>query len=358
MLKVTVRKQLGLFTLDASFTSEAGVTALFGPSGSGKTTLVNAIAGLIRPQRGVIELNGETVFDDARGIDVPVSRRRIGYVFQEGRLFPHMTVRANLRYGRDLARRQDRYVEFDHVVELLGLAHLLARWPANLSGGEKQRVAIGRALLASPRVLLMDEPLAALDHLRRHEILRYIELLRDDLGIPIVYVSHAVDEVVRLADTVVMLAGGAVVTSGSVSEVMGHSELRSRAGVFEGGTVIEATVSSCDLEYEITTLSFAGGELRVVGGEALVGEAVRVRIRARDVTLALERPADVSALNVLEGRVRDVVVTREPAAEVRIEVGATLLRARVTRFSVDQLRLAPGVKVFALIKAVLLDQRD
>ena len=280
MLKVKVSKKLANFELDTEFDSDSGVTALFGRSGSGKTTLVNAIAGLVRPDRGAIEVNGECLFDSARGIDVPVERRRVGYVFQEGRLFPHLTVRANLRYGHDLARRQDRYVEFDHVVELLGLAHLLERRPANLSGGEKQRVAIGRALLASPRLLLMDEPLAALDHPRKNEILRYIELLRDDLGIPIVYVSHAVDEVVRLADTVVMLADGAVVASGGVGEVMGRSELRARAGGFEGGTVIEATVSSCDLDYEITTLRFAGGELR--SWAARRSSAKRcARIRAR-----------------------------------------------------------------------------
>jgi molybdate transport system ATP-binding protein len=186
MLKVKAIKKLANFALDAEFSSDSGITALFGRSGSGKTTLVNAIAGLVRPDRGAIEINGECLFDSARGIDVPVESRRVGYVFQEGRLFPHLTVRGNLNYGYELARANERYVAVDKVVDLLGLAHLLERRPANLSGGEKQRVAIGRALLASPRVLLMDEPLASLDTLRKRRDPAYIERLHDEIKVPIV----------------------------------------------------------------------------------------------------------------------------------------------------------------------------
>ena len=211
MLEVKVRAQRGGFTLDAGFVSSSGVTALFGRSGSGKTTLVNAIAGLVRPDDGSITINGECLYDCSRGIDVPVERRCIGYVFQDGRLFPHLTVRGNLLYGYNLAKPARRYVEFGKVVELLGLEALLERRPANLSGGEKQRVAIGRALLASPRLLLMDEPLAALDQARKREVMRYITRLHEEVIVPIVYVSHAVEEVVQLAETVVLMADGEVV---------------------------------------------------------------------------------------------------------------------------------------------------
>src|SRR6187455_2862972 len=282
MLNVRVIKQLTSFDLDTEFTSEAGITALFGRSGAGKTTLVNAIAGLVRPDAGRIEINGDCLFDSARGVDVPVERRRVGYVFQEGRLFPHLTVHGNLDYGYALAQPAQRYVEFKQVVDLLGLGHVLERRPANLSGGEKQRVAIGRALLASPRVLLMDEPLAALDTLRKGEILRYIERLHDEIKVPIVYVTHAIEEIVRLADAVVVMAAGSVIATGKVSEVMGRPDLRAHTGRFEGGSVIEVKVLAHDLRYDLTTLGFAGGQLMVAGIDALIGEKVRARVRARD----------------------------------------------------------------------------
>src|SRR3954467_3345664 len=214
MIEIAVHHRLGAFALDAAFASEGGLTALFGRSGSGKTSLVNIIAGLIRPERGRVVVNRETLTDTERGLFVPPKKRRVGYVFQEGRLFPHMTVRQNLLYGRWFAprkiRESGRPGEIDHVIELLGIGGLLGRRPANLSGGEKQRVAIGRALLARPRLLVMDEPLAALDEARKAEILPYIERLRDTAGVPIVYVSHAIAEVARLATTLVVLSEGQV----------------------------------------------------------------------------------------------------------------------------------------------------
>src|SRR5713226_8477854 len=233
-LTVDSERRLGVFRLKAAFEAGDGVTALFGRSGAGKTSVVNAIAGILRPERGRIAIDGEPVFDSERGIDVPTPRRRIGYVFQEGRLFPHLNVRQNLRYAglfSPEARHSDR---FERIVELLGLAQLLERRPGNLSGGEKQRVAIGRALLSNPRLLLMDEPLASLDAHRRSEILQYIELLRDEVKVPILYVSHAVEEVVRLADTVVLMTAGEVVTAGTPEEVMGRPDLRLGTGAFEG----------------------------------------------------------------------------------------------------------------------------
>jgi len=286
---------------------------------------------------------------------VPVPRRRVGYVFQDGRLFPHLTVRANLRYGFELARPAERYIEFDKVVGLLGLESLLERRPANLSGGEKQRVAIGRALLASPRLLLMDEPLAALDHARKQEVLRYIARLHKEISVPIVYVSHAVEEVVQLAETVVLMAAGRVVASGAVGEVMGRADLRAQGVDFEGGTVIDARVVALDAAYDLATLEFAGGQLKAPGIAATLGEAVRVRIRARDIAIALTEPADISVLNVLRGRIVDVQAGDDARAVVRVKVGETVLTSRITRYSADRLKLAPNRAVCVLIKAVSLN---
>ena len=356
MLKVDVHKQLDQFGLAAEFFSDSGVTALFGRSGSGKTTLVNAIAGLVRPDRGCIEINGACLFDSTRGVDVAVERRRVGYVFQEGRLLPHLTARGNLNYGYDLARPAERYVRFDRIVDLLGLEQLLERRPANLSGGEKQRVAIGRALLASPRVLLMDEPLAALDAMRKSEILQYIERLHDEISVPIVYVTHAIEEIVRLAEAVVVMAEGRVVASGSVSDIMGRPELRVQTGRFEGGSVIEARVVAHDLDYDLATLEFAGGKLVAPAVDALVGERVRVRVRARDVSLALARPTDLSVLNVLGGRVLAIDSDEGPSAMVHLDVGGATLLARITRYSAHRLGITPGREVYALVKAVSLDR--
>jgi len=356
MLNVKIGKQLTDFALDTEFSSDSGITALFGRSGAGKTTVVNAIAGLVRPDRGTITVNGDCLFDSALGIDVPVERRRVAYVFQEGRLFPHLTVRGNLNYGYALAQPGQRYVELKQVVDLLGLEHMLERRPANLSGGEKQRVAIGRALLASPRVLLMDEPLAALDNLRKGEILRYIECLRDEIKVPIVYVTHAVEEIVRLAEMVVLMADGKVLATGKPSEVMGRPELRAHAGIFEGGTVIDAKVAAHDLQYDLTTLEFAGGRLIVPGVDALVGEPMRLRVRARDVSIALTHPHDVSLLNVLKGRVVAVTASAGSSCDLRIDVGGVNLAARITRLSADRLKLTAGSEVYALIKAISLDR--
>jgi molybdate transport system ATP-binding protein len=357
MIRVDVERRLGQLALAVAFEADARVTALFGRSGAGKTSLVNMIAGLMKPDRGRIEVDGQVLFDSGAGINVPVEARRIGYVFQEGRLFPHYTVRRNLMYGRDHVPAAQRYVDFDHIVELLGLAHVLDRRPGDLSGGEKQRVAIGRALLASPRILLLDEPLASLDTKRKNEIMQYIELMRDDVRIPMIFVSHAVDEVVRLADRVVLMAGGRVAAVGPVEDIMGRPELTRAEHLFEGGTVIDAKVAAQDLRYDLATLTFEGGTLFVTNVDARVGEAVRVRIRARDVSLALERPHGVSIQNVLEGRITDLSDPENGAVTVALAVGAVSLRSRVTLKAREQLDLRPGLPVFAMIKAVSLDRQ-
>jgi molybdate transport system ATP-binding protein len=356
MLRIDVERRVGAFEMRVAFESDAQVTALFGRSGAGKTSLVNLIAGLARPDRGRIEIDGRVLFDSATGIDLPAEARRVGYVFQEGRLFPHLSVRRNLLYGHELAPPGERRVGLDQIVQLLGLADLLERRPGDLSGGEKQRVAIGRTLLASPRVLLLDEPLASLDARRKDEILRYIELLREELSIPMVYVSHAVEEVVRLADTVVVMASGVVAAIGDVEDVMGRPDLGAAAGVFEGGTVIDAKVAEQDMRYDLATLTFDGGTLTVTNLDALVGEPVRVRIRARDVSIALDAPRRISIQNVLRGRITNVGEPRSGVVDLSIVVGAVTLRSRITLRAAEQLGLAPGLDVYAMIKAVSLDR--
>jgi molybdate transport system ATP-binding protein len=358
MLEVDVRHRFSNFELDVHFQSGRGLTALFGRSGSGKTSVVNAIAGLIRPERGRIFVDGSALLDTERKLYVPTHRRRIGYVFQEGRLFPHLTVRQNLLFGRWFSpRRERRSAPFDDVVDLLGIAPLLDRRPGRLSGGEQQRVAIGRALLASPRLLLMDEPLASLDTLRKDEILPYLERLRDEAIVPIVYVSHSVAEVARLATTIVVLSDGKVRAAGPVQEVMGRAELYPLTGRFEAGAVLAVRVAAHDERWRLTELSGDFGKLLVPRLEASLGTALRVRIRARDVILAANQPAGISALNVLPARVERLVSIEEGALEVQLRLGSERLLARVTKRSGEALGLIPGREVFAVIKTVAIDRR-
>jgi len=356
MLEVDIEHRLGAFELDIHFRSGRGLTALFGRSGAGKTSVVNVIAGLVRPQRGRIIVAGSVLIDTERGIRVPAHRRRIGYVFQEDRLFPHLTVRQNLLFGWWFAPGPARAARLADVVDLLGIGALLDRRPGRLSGGEKQRVAIGRALLASPRLLLMDEPLASLDDRRKDEILPYIERLRDEAGVPIVYVSHAVAEVTRLANTIVVIADGRVRAVGPLRDVMGRAELYPMAGRFEAGAVLAMRITAHDARWELTELAGAFGSLTVPRLRAPVGAALRVRIRARDVILAATPPTGISALNILAVRVEAVVPIEDAALEVQLRLGAERLLARVTRRSGATLGLAPGREVFAVIKSVAIER--
>jgi molybdate transport system ATP-binding protein len=358
MLEFDVRCRIGAFALEAAFASGPGVTALFGRSGAGKSTVLNLIAGLARPQSGRISVEKRTLYDSAAGIELAPHLRRVGYVFQEGRLLPHLTVRHNLLYGNFFSKNRNPLVGLDHAVELLGLALLLERRPAALSGGEKQRVAIGRALLANPEVLLLDEPLASLDAPRKAEILYYVERLRDEVRIPIVYVSHSLEEVVRLADSMVLMSEGRVLGSGAVREMMSRVELRPYLGRHEGGAVIEARVANQDLESGLARLEFAGGTLEIPDVEALPGEQVRVRVRARDVSIALARPAGLSIRNVLSGTVIELAGDEGSSVDVRLDLHGTALLARITRKSALELGLRPGLAVFALIKAVSIDRRS
>jgi len=363
-IEVDVGKRLGGFDLQARFTGHDGITALFGPSGSGKTSIINMIAGLLRPDSGRIVVGERVLFDAAGGIDVPARGRRVGYVFQDARLFPHLSVHQNLAYGWRRTPETERFIGFDLVVDLLALAPLLERRPGKLSGGEKQRVALGRALLASPRVLLMDEPLASLDLERKVEILPYIERLRDQFRLPIIYVSHAIEEVVRLAGTLVLLSKGRVAATGSVEELMGRLDLSPIAGRHETGAVVAARVGRQLEDHALTELEFDGGTLLVPRVDLPAGHSLRVQIRARDVAVATRRPEAISMRNILAGRIEAINLRGPDAvgtgahAELRIMIGRTALIARITRQTIDELSLSPGMEVYALIKSIAMDRQS
>ena len=354
-LEVDVDLTRGSFRLAARFSAPSGLTALFGRSGSGKTTLVDIVGGLVRPDRGRVAVDGQALVDTAAGLFVPRHRRRLGYVFQDSRLFPHLSVRRNLLYGRWFNRADGAHgsasADLDTVVDLLGIGPLLTRSPASLSGGEKQRVAIGRALLAHPRLLLMDEPLASLDEARRGEILPYIERLRDEAGVPILYVSHSAAEVARLATTVVLLNDGQVTAVGPVADIL------PLADPGDGGSVLDAVVARHDEAFRLTVLSTRAGELQVPRLGGAVGAPVRAYIRGRDVMLSLAPPQDISALNVLAARIVEVLPDGNGAqAEIRLDCGGAALTARVTAKSVHRLGLVPGLPVFAVIKSVSFER--
>lgn len=328
-----------------------GVTALFGPSGSGKTTLLRCIAGLERPPRGRL-LFKDQIWQDERTW-LPTHRRPLGYVFQEASLFPHLSVLGNLRYG--LKRSPDAQPEgLERAIELLGIGHLLARQPDTLSGGERQRAAIARALAVGPQVLLMDEPLAALDLKRKQEILPYLERLHDELDIPLLYVSHAPDEVARLADHIVALDAGRAVASGPLAETLARLDLPIRLGE-DAGVVLEATVGAIDDEWHLARVNFSGGSLWTRDRGLPAGRRVRVRILARDVSLAVAEPGPSSIQNRLDGIVDSLGDDEHPGLLlVRVQVGASRLIARLTRRSATQLGIAAGRPVRVQVKSVAL----
>ncbi len=344
--------QRGDFALDAAFDAPAtGVTALFGPSGSGKTTLLRCIAGLERA-RGSLIVNGE-VWQEGKSF-LPVHRRPLGYVFQEASLFPHLSVRANLEYGYRRLNPSERRVQLEQAVEWLGLSRLIGRRdPGNLSGGERQRIAIGRALLASPRILLMDEPLAALDMESRLEILPYLEGLHRGLEIPLLYVTHALDEVARLADHLVLLQQGRVIASGALGETLARLDLPT-AHLDEAGVVIEAVLSAHDEAYSLSRLDFSGGSLWVGKINQPLGTRVRARVLARDVSIALEPPQGSSITNILEASIVEIRDEGPDKVNVCMSVGGSVLLSRITRRSCDLLKLESGMQVYAQVKSVAL----
>jgi molybdate transport system ATP-binding protein len=344
------------FRLDVNLLLPArGVIALFGRSGCGKTTILRCVAGLERAS-GHCRLNGEVWQDDSRGLFLPTHRRPIGYVFQEPSLFPHLSVRRNLEYGFLRVPEPERQVSFDDVVRLLGVRHFLDRAPVGLSGGERQRVSIARALLTSPRLLLMDEPLSALDHGSRQEILPYLEQLHDTLKIPVLYVSHAADEVIRLADHLVLLQDGQALASGSTVELMTGLDPRLTLGQ-EPATVIDAVIRGHDERYQLSEIEIPGGRLAVPRIDRRIGARVRIRIYARDVSLTVARPGAGSIMNVLPVRVAAIEEGGEAQAMVRLDTengDGTALIARIPCRSRDAMRLTRGMAIYAQIAGTAL----
>ncbi len=358
MLDIHLKRRQGDFLVDVAIAAGPGVTALYGPSGSGKTSVISMVAGLSRPDDGRILLDGRALFDKARNIDLPPEKRRLGYVFQEGRLFPHLSVRGNLLFGHKKVPPAERKVTLEDVVEVLGIAPLLDRHPARLSGGEKQRVAIGRALLAHPRLMLMDEPLSALDPSRKAEVLPFIGGLSRQFNVPILYVSHAMDEVLRLADTLVLLQGGRVVAGGPVEDLLSRPDLCAHTGRAEAGSVIVATVAGHDGERGLTRLDFAGGPLVIGWMDLAVGARVRVRIHARDVAIALDPPTRTSMRNAIPAIIRSISPGEGHVVDVVLDCGGAPLWAQITAHSQALLGLAPGQSVHALLKAVTVTGGD
>lgn len=330
-----------------------GVTALFGPSGSGKTTLLRCLAGLERA-RGRLVVAGDCWQDDSQGRFRPTHQRALGYVFQEASLFPHLTVQGNLEFGWRRVPPAQRRVALAQAVALLDLQPLLQRRPDRLSGGERQRVAMARALLTSPNLLLLDEPLAALDQRRKNDILPYLERLRTELALPMIYVSHSADEVARLADHLVLLEHGQVVGSGPLLQMLARIDLPP-AFADDAGVVLECVVGAHDDEDSLTRLVFAGGAIQVARRPEPIGTPLRCRVHARDVSLALSCHADSSILNRLPARVTAIADTDQPAQVlVQLDVGGVPLIARITRRSLRQLAIQPGLTVWAQIKSVAL----
>ncbi len=355
MIDVRLHLKYSAFALEVDLHLPGrGVTALYGHSGSGKTTCLRCIAGLERAADGFVQVNDEVWQDSRSGLFVPPHKRALGYVFQEASLFPHLSVRANLEFGLKRIPRAQRRVDMAQATELLGIGHLLERHPQHLSGGERQRIGIARALLTSPRLLLMDEPLAALDSKRKSEILPYLERLHDELDIPVLYVSHAQDEVARLADHIVLLREGKALASGPIGETLARLDLPLALGD-DAGVVISGTVSAYDAHYQLLSLQLPGSALhmRVAHAPLALGKALRIKVQARDVSLNVQAEEHSSILNRLP-----VTVIQEIAADnnahvlVRLDAGGTPLLARITRFSRDQLQLHPGQTLWAQIKAV------
>lgn len=353
-LEVDISGKVGSFSVAAAFQAGPGITALFGRSGAGKSTILKMIAGTARPQAGRIVAAGRVLFDSAQGIDLRPPERRIGFVFQDARLFPHMSVRRNLTYARWAGRRKATR-SFDEVATLLGLEEHLDRSPVTLSGGERQRVAIGRALLSDPALLLMDEPLSSLDRERRGEILPYLEAIRSETRIPILYVSHETAEVARLADTVVLIEAGRVSAVGSAMKIFGRLDLDGPIEADQAGALLEGEVSAIDPEYEMVSVKVDGGTIELTGRGLRIGDRLRLRIRAADVALARSAHDGVSIRNQIPCTIDEIGRLDGIHVLVALSVGNQRMLARLTRKSVDQLAIAKGDRMVALLKSVSIE---
>ena len=353
-IKATFKRVVGNFSLDVDVQLPGrGVSAIFGPSGSGKTSFLRCIAGLERAPGGYLSVNGEVWQDDARRLFKPVHKRSLGYVSQAANLFAHLSVQGNLDYGLSRIPVAERKVSLSQVIALLGINKLLERRPTTLSGGESQRVAIARALATSPRLLLLDEPLAALDAPRKAEIFPYLERLQTQLSLPVIYVTHAIDEVARLADHLVLFDAGRVTASGPTSDLLTRLDLPLAHGD-TAGAVITCSVLNHDANDHLTTTEFLGGQLIVPRQNALIGQRLRIRVAARDVSLTLAHQHDTSILNILTASVTALAQDSPGQMMVALDVAGSTLLARVTQRSVSALGLTPGCKVYAQIKGVAI----
>ena len=353
MLKIRTQARRDAFTLDVSIEMQrAGVLALFGRSGCGKTTLVNIIAGLLKADTSHIEIDGVVLENSSSRLYVEAEHRKIGYVFQDARLFPHLNIRRNLAYGLHRAGKQPLRVSFESVVALLGLEHLLERRPNQLSGGERQRVALGRALLSQPRVLLLDEPLASLDSARREEVLPYLERLRDEFAIPMIYVSHQFEEVFRLATHVVLMADGRSIAQGPLDVMSVHPEMRAIVGADAIGAVIAGVIEAADEQTGLAAVRIGENILNVSLRGVRPGAHVRIQLLARDLILATLRPEAVSVRNILKGSIARVVADDADTDLVYVDLGGALVLSRVTRAASLALALRTGMTTWVLVKSV------
>ena len=358
MLKVSIKHNFESLSIDMQFEAEQNcITALFGKSGSGKTSILNMISGLVKPDYGYIEINNTIILDTNNNIFISPQKRNIGYIFQDSRLFPHLNVLSNLKYGMSAVNLNHPIIQIDKVINTLELETLLNRKPSNLSGGEKQRVAIGRALLTCPRILLMDEPLASIDAQMRAEIFPFIEGLQNEFKITILYVSHSIEEVIRLADKMLLISGGQKQAEGRVEDIMSRTDLYPLTGRFDAGSVISATVTGFDKHFELLSLSFEGGVLLVNGPKLDDGRKVRTHIRARDVSLSLDMPPKNSILNIFKGKIIEINSSSTPQVDIKIDIGIPLI-ARITRKSCDDMNLKIGTRVFTMVKAVAINRRN
>ena len=348
MLHIDVKKQLGTLPLEAHLDIPSqGVTALFGLSGSGKSSLINLVSGLINPDEGVIALNDRELFNSAENVCVPINRRNIGYVFQDARLFPHYTVNGNLRYGMKNTSKD----EFNYIVELLGIGHLLKRYPITLSGGEKQRVAIGRALLTDPEILLMDEPLSALDLPRKRELMNYLERLSKEINIPILYVTHSLDELLRLAERVVLLTNGKVEAYDVLESIWESPLFLPWKQENEQSAVLSLPVFMHNPSYKMTALSIGDQNIWINQVEAQINEKVRICIHSSDVSISLNKVEQSSIRNTLYGRIVKILEL-ENRVDLKLDIGGKHLWASISKWSFHDLALQLGQLVYAQIKAI------
>lgn len=358
LLRLKVQVSLDEFdlTLDTSIELN-GVTAVFGPSGSGKSSLLRTIAGFEQPIQGQVVCGEEVWVDTTNGLNMPAHERPVGYMFQDARLFAHLDVAGNLAFAEKRAGSDGGRMERDHVIEALSLGNLLSRGVSALSGGERQRVALARTLLTAPRLLLLDEPLAALDQGRKEDILPYLERLPGEFGIPTIYVSHDIDEVAHLADRIMVLDRGRLRAAAPTAEILERFDLAPYTGRFEAGVLVRGEVSGHDERLKVTAIDLHGATLNVpYAPEIAPGDDVRMRIRARDVAVATQAPVGLSIRNVLPGRIARLEIDHEAgSAELLIDVGGPRLRARLTLAAVEDLELVEGLSVYALIKSVGLE---